>query len=219
MSPPWPWLSLALLGAYHGINPAMGWLFAVALGLQEQSRKALLRALLPIALGHWVSIALTAALVGGLQVVSSPHLLRPLGAVALILFGLYKFLKPRSHPRWVGMRVSLRDLVLWSFLMSSAHGAGLMLFPVLLALPAAEHRPHTRSGGEVVAGLGTSSDSIAQGVAAVLVHTLAMLLVMSVVAIAVYEKLGLAMLRRAWVNLDALWAAAIIAAGIFTLFT
>lgn len=208
-----------MLGAYHGINPAMGWLFAVALGLQEQSRKALLRALLPIALGHWASIALTAALVGGLQVVSSPHLLRPLGAAALILFGLYKFLKPRSHPRWVGMRVSLRDLVLWSFLMSSAHGAGLMLFPVLLALPAAEHRPHTRSGGEVVAGLGTSSDSIAQGVAAVLVHTLAMLLVMSVVAIAVYEKLGLAMLRRAWVNLDALWAAAIIAAGIFTLFT
>lgn len=208
-----------MLGAYHGINPAMGWLFAVALGLQEQSRKALLRALLPIALGHWASIALTAALVGGLQVVSSPHLLRPLGAVALILFGLYKFLKPRSHPRWVGMRVSLRDLVLWSFLMSSAHGAGLMLFPVLLALPTAEHRPHTRSGGEVVAGLGTSSDSIAQGVAAVLVHTLAMLLVMSVVAIAVYEKLGLAMLRRAWVNLDALWAAAIIAAGIFTLFT
>ena len=127
MSPPWPWLSLALLGAYHGINPAMGWLFAVALGLQEHSRKALLRALLPIALGHWASIALTAALDGGLQVVSSPHLLRPLGAAALILFGLYKFLKPRWHPRWVGMRVSLRELVLWSFLMSSAHGAGLML--------------------------------------------------------------------------------------------
>ena len=148
---PWPWLSLALLGAYHGVNPAMGWLFAVALGLQEHSRKALLRALLPITLGHWASIALTAALVGGLQVVSPPYLLRPLAAAALILFGLYKFVKPRSHPRWVGMRVSLRELALWSFLMSSAHGAGLMLFPVLLGLPAAEHRPHARSGVEVVA--------------------------------------------------------------------
>ena len=201
----------------------MGWLFAVALGLQEHSRKALLRALLPITLGHWASIALTAALVGGLQVVSPPYLLRPLAAAALILFGLYKFVKPRSHPRWVGMRVSPRELVLWSFLMSSAHGAGLMLFPVLLGLPAAQHHPHAnphaRLGVEIVAGFGASSDSIAQGAAAVLVHTLAMLLVMSVVAIVVYEKLGLAMLRRAWVNLDALWAAAIIAAGILTLFT
>jgi hypothetical protein len=211
VSVPWPWVSLALLGAYHGLNPAMGWLFALARGLQEQNRTALLQALFPIALGHAASIALTVALISGLQIVTSPQLLRPLAAAALVGFGLWKFLKPRWHPRWVGMRVSLPELALWSFLMSSAHGAGLMLFPIILRLPTGEHGHHI--------GAGLVDDSIAQGAAAIIVHTLAMWLVMSVVAIAVYEKLGLAVLRRGWVNLDALWALAFIVGGVFTLLT
>src|ERR671933_2401331 len=132
----WPWALMALLGAYHGLNPAMGWLFAVALGLQERNRRAVLRALAPIALGHEASIALVVLLVGGLELVAAPQVLRAAGALVLVLFGLYKFLRPRSHPRWGGMRVTPRELVLWSFLMSSAHGAGLMLFPILRHLPA-----------------------------------------------------------------------------------
>ena len=207
----WPWLALAGLGAYHGLNPAMGWLFAVALGLQERNHRAVLRALLPIALGHEASIALVVLLVGGLELVAAPQVLRAAGALVLVLFGLYKFLRPRSHPRWVGMRVTPRELVLWSFLMSSAHGAGLMLFPVLLGLPAHEHAdelPALALGGVA-----------AQDAAAVLLHTLAMLLVMGVVALLVYEKLGLGVLRRAWVNLDLVWAAAVVAAGVTTLFT
>jgi hypothetical protein len=207
----WPWLALAGLGAYHGLNPAMGWLFAVALGLQERSRRAVLRALAPIALGHEASIALVVLLVGGLELVAAPGVLRVAGAVALVLFGLYKFLRPRSHPRWVGMRVTPRELVLWSFLMSSAHGAGLMLFPVLLGLPAHNHAdalPAVALGGVA-----------AQDVAAVLLHTLAMLLAMGAVALLVYEKLGLGVLRRAWVNLDLVWAAAVVVAGAATLFT
>jgi hypothetical protein len=207
----WPWLALAGLGAYHGLNPAMGWLFAVALGLQERSRRAVLRALLPIALGHEASIALVVLLVGGLELVAAPQVLRAAGALVLVLFGLYKFLRPRSHPRWVGMRVTPRELVLWSFLMSSAHGAGLMLFPVLLGLPAHEHAdvlPAVALGGVA-----------AQDVAAVLLHTLAMLLAMGAVAVLVYEKLGLGVLRRAWVNLDLVWAAAVVIAGAATLFT
>ncbi len=211
----WPWVSLALLGAYHGVNPAMGWLFAVALGLQERGRKALLQALFPIALGHEASVALTVALVSGAEVIASPRLLRLAGAAALVLFGVYKLLRPRSHPRWVGMRVTLRELVLWSFLMSSAHGAGLMLFPVLLGLPAA----HAHEVGEHLLAGGDTADWLGQSAAAVLVHTLAMLLAMGAVAMVVYEKVGLAVLRRAWVNLDLIWAAAIIAAGILTLFT
>src|SRR3954468_18178898 len=129
-------MTVGVLGAYHGINPGMGWLFAVALGLQERSRKAVVRALVPIAVGHEASLAVVVALVGGLQVVTSEDTLRVAGALVLIGFGLYKFLRPRSHPRWVGMRVNVAELALWSFLMSSAHGAGLMLFPVLLRLPA-----------------------------------------------------------------------------------
>lgn len=212
MAEHWPWYALLLLGAFHGLNPAMGWLFAVALGLQEGRRAGVLRALGPIAVGHGLSIALVVAFVGGAQAVAAPALLRQAGAVALILFGLYRFLRPGSHPAWVGMRLGLPELALWSFLMATAHGAGLMLFPLLLGLPPAPGVHH-------LAGSDPASLFLAQGGAAVLVHTLAMLAVMGAVALAVYEWVGLALLRKAWLNLDTLWALALIAAGVITLFT
>ncbi len=212
MSELWPWLALVVLGAYHGINPAMGWLFAVALGLQERSSAAVVRALLPIALGHEVSIALMVLLVSGAQIVAAPGVLRLAGAALLILFGLYKFAQPRSHPRWVGMRVTGRDLALWSFLMSTAHGAGLMLFPVLLGMPSGGHAHNTEVNT-------LSSIQWTENMAAVLLHTLAMLLVMGAVAVLVYEKFGVGILRQAWVNLDLVWAAAFVGAGFITLFT
>ena len=202
----WPWVALGLLGVYHGLNPAMGWLFAVALGFQRRSRGAVLGALPPIALGHEASIAVVVALVAVTQVFSVSEAIRPAGALALILFGVWKLSKPLSHPRWVGMRVNHRDLVVWSFLMSSAHGAGLMLFPIILGLPAATHVDDPLPTG-------------VQDVAAVLLHTAAMLATMGVVAVVVYERLGVAVLRRAWVNMDAIWAAAVVAAGLATLFT
>ena len=214
MTSAWPWVVLVLLGAYHGINPGMGWLFAVALGLQEKSRNSVLRALLPIALGHAGSIALVVAIVGGVEAFAPPRALRTGGALALIAFGLFKFVRPRSHPRWVGMRIGAGELAVWSFLMATAHGAGLMLFPVLIALPASARAGHA-GHLQHVAG----DPSIARDVAAVLVHTAAMLLAMGAVALVVYEKLGLAILRKAWINLDLLWAIAIVAAGLFTLFT
>ena len=129
-----PWFTLALLGAYHGLNPGMGWLFAVARGLQDRSRTAVLRAFGPIALGHALSVAVVVAVVAASHTVVSSNALRLTGAGALVFFGLYKLLAPMSHPRWVGMRVNARDLTAWSFLMSTAHGAGLMLVPVVLRL-------------------------------------------------------------------------------------
>jgi hypothetical protein len=212
VSDAWPWIALALLGAYHGINPGMGWLFAVARGLQEKRRSAVLQSLIPIALGHEASIALVVALVSGLELVAAPDLLRPLGAAALILFGLYKLARPRSHPRWVGYRIGLAELALWSFLMSTAHGAGLMLFPVLLGLAPA-------SADADVPMVGLTTSLVLEDVAAVLLHTAAMLVVMGAVALVVYDRLGLAILRRAWVNLDLIWAGAVIVAGLVTLFT
>ena len=200
----WPWLALGGLGAYHGVNPAMGWLFAVALGLQEGRRSAVLRALPPIALGHEASIALIVVLVGGLELVADPTGLRLAAAGALVLFGLYKLVRPRSHPRWVGMRVTGRDLVAWSFLMSTAHGAGLMLLPVLLGMPGGTHAHELPA---------------LQDAAAAVAHTAAMLAAMGAVALVVYEKVGLGVLRRAWVNLDSFWAAAVMTAGVATLFT
>ena len=207
----WPWAALGGLGAYHGLNPAMGWLFAVALGLQERRRSAVLRALPLIALGHEASVVLVVLLVTGLQFVAAPDVLRLVGALALIAFGAFKFMKPRSHPRWVGMRVSARELALWSFLMSTAHGAGLMLFPVLVGLPGTGGHDHA---SEVLSGVSAVTD-----VAAVLVHTTAMLVAMGLVAILVYDKLGLGVLRKAWLNLDRLWAVAVVGAGAMALFT
>jgi hypothetical protein len=208
----WPWLALAGLGAYHGLNPGMGWLFAVLLGLQERRRSAVLRALPAIAVGHEASVAVVALVVALAQVVAAVELVRPAGAIALILFGSYKLVRPRSHPRWVGLRVGPRDLVVWSFLMSSAHGAGLMLLPVLLGLPLEPVTPDLPM-------LSLDVATLVQDGAAVLVHTLAMLVVMGMVALAVYEKLGVGVLRRAWLNLDLLWAVAVLAAGVLTLFT
>jgi hypothetical protein len=205
----WPWVVLLLLGAFHGINPGMGWLFAVALGLQEQRRQAVFRALLPIALGHAASIAVVVVVVGLIQIVLPESLLHWLSAVGLCAFGLYRLLRAR-HPRWVGMRVNFKDLTFWSFLMASAHGAGLMLVPVLLRWPTADYA-HARLIQELSPHL--LANSVVQMLAAVGIHTFGMLVVTAAVAALVYEKLGLALLRQAWFNLDLVWAVALLVAG------
>ena len=200
-----PWLLLTLLGAWHGVNPAMGWLFAVARGLQEQRRSAVYLALLPIALGHAASVALAVAAFALLRD-TAPALLRWSGVSALIAFGLFKLLRPRSHPRWVGMRVSAVELTFWSFLMSSAHGAGLMLLPVMLLLPGDSNAAHQHAG------------HLATDARAVALHTLVMFVVMTAAAVVVYEKVGVAVLRRAWVNMDVVWAVTIVVAGVAAIF-
>jgi hypothetical protein len=217
----WAWLGLFGLGAYHGLNPGMGWLFAVALGLQEKSRYAIYRALLPIALGHALSIGLIVLLMVGIGVVVSPSVVRGVAAFALIAFGVYRLVRAR-HPKWVGMRVGWRDLTVWSFLMASAHGAGLMLLPVLLGrspAPDTSHAQHATSWGQMLSSAPTAFlGNPGVGLLCVGVHTVGYLLVMGLVALVVYEKLGLALLRHAWFNLDLLWAGALVAAGMFTLF-
>jgi hypothetical protein len=213
----WPWVALALLGAYHGINPAMGWLFAVNLGLQDRDRRSVVRALAPIAIGHELAVGTVAVLVVGVGVLTHDRGVRMAAAVVLIAYGTFRFLKPRAHPRWTKVRVTRRELTLWSFLMSSAHGAGLMVAPVLLGSGAAEaahaHGGHAVGPGEVAAL------SLPQAALAVTVHVGAMLAVMAAVALLVYDKLGVRVLRRAWVNTDPLWAAAFVLAGGITLFT
>lgn len=211
----WPWAALVVLGVYHGLNPGMGWLFAVAIGLQERSRKAIIQALIPIALGHEGSVALAVVLVSALEAVAAPWLLHLGGAVALVAFGVAKLLRPGAHPRWVGMRVSRLDLVAWSFLMSTAHGAGLMLFPVLLGLSAS---PAGDRGDLPTVRLGTLATAMTD-LGAVVIHTASMLLVMGMVALIVYDRLGLRILRHAWVNLEIVWAVAVLGAGIATFFS
>jgi hypothetical protein len=134
MSHTWPWAVLALLGAYHGLNPAMGWLFALALGLQEKRRSAVIGALFPIALGHASAIALAILLLRFLQHFLPMNILKWSVAAILFTLGAYRIFRAR-HPQGCGMRASRKDLFVWSLLMASAHGAGLMLIPVLLAQP------------------------------------------------------------------------------------
>jgi hypothetical protein len=202
----WPWAALVLLGAYHGVNPGMGWLFAVARGLQEKRREAVLSSLLPIALGHEAAIVVVVVAVSLTEQFVQPYLVRLIAALVLVSFGVYKLAKPRSHPSGFGMRVGFRGLAGWSFLMSSAHGAGLMLAPVLLGMP--------------IAGAYYSLGEISlTAAAAATLHVAAMLLVMGVVAVIIYERVGLGILRRGWFNLDLGWSFVLIGSGAITLFT
>jgi hypothetical protein len=209
------WLTLAALGAYHGVNPAMGWLFAVSRGMQERSRRAVLRSLVPIAIGHEMSIALVAALVVGLEVVTDSSTLRMVAAAVLFGFGIFRFVKPRAHFRWTSMRVSDRELTLWSFLMSTAHGAGIMVAPVLIGLQGTIDRSGAKAHDQ--ADLGLLNASLGVGAVGIALHVAVMLAVMGVVAIVVYERLGLKVLRTAWLNTDRLWAAAFVLAAFITL--
>jgi hypothetical protein len=209
------WLTLIGLGAYHGVNPAMGWLFAVSRGMQERSRRAVLRSLVPIAIGHEMSIALVAALVVGLSVVADSSTLRLVAAGTLFAFGIFRFVKPHAHFRWTSMRVSDRELTLWSFLMSTAHGAGIMVAPVLIGLEGSIDRSGAKAHDR--ADLSLLDASIGVGAVGIALHVLAMLAVMGLVAVLVYDRLGLKVLRTAWLNTDQLWAGAFVLAAFITL--
>jgi hypothetical protein len=194
------------MGAFHGINPGMGWLFAVALGMQERRRAGVLRALLPLGAGHALAIAAAVALALMAGAVAPLRDLRWPVAAILVALGASRLVRHR-HPRWVGMRVGMGGLTLWSFLMASVHGAGLMVVPVFLAMamPGAEMSDHVMAGSAPVAA-----------VFATFVHAVGYLLVTAAVALLVFEKLGVGMLRKAWLNLDFVWGPALIATGVIT---
>ncbi len=241
------WLMLLALGAVHGVNPAMGWLFAVGLGLQEGSRRAVWRSLGPLALGHLAAIAAALAAAAAIGLVIPLSILKWIVAALLLGLGLLQ-LRRHWHPRYGGMRMKGKDLAIWSFLMASAHGAGLMALPFVLGAtpdrggsaglaaaagsPGAHataghaahavqavrpvdgaHAEHAEMAEMLVAGL--PAEQVA-GLLATAIHTLGYLLVMGLVAVLVYEKLGLRLLRTAWINLDLLWAGALILTAALT---
>jgi hypothetical protein len=205
------WSAMFFLGAFHGINPGMGWLFAVALGMQQGSARGVWRALIPLAAGHAAAVGavlLAAALV---QTVIPIAILRPVVSVALVGFGLFRLVSHR-HPRWVGMQVGFGDLTAWSFLMASAHGAGLMVLPFVMRVsPGAMAMPshHMHQASAVTPGW--------VPLVAVITHTLTYLGITTLVAWIVYRKLGLSLLRKAWWNLDLMWAVSLVVTGVLTL--
>ena len=204
-----PWLALAGLGAWHGINPAMGWLFAVALGLHRHSRKIVALAWLPIALGHAAAVAFVLFAVLALGLVLNHSLLSHAAAVVLIGWAVWHAARGHRQRFLVGMQTGLVGLAVWSFLMSSAHGAGLMLIPVAL--------PLCLAGSP--SGRLTATGSLTVGLAALGVHTAAMLATIALVSLIVYDWIGLAFLRSGWINLDLIWIVTLGACGLLLLLT
>ena len=214
----WPWAALALLGAVHGLNPGMGWLFAVALGLQERDRRAVWGAVVPLAAGHALAIAAAIGVAAAVGLVLPTGGIRWIVAAMLLVLGMAR-LRRHRHPRGMGMRVGARDLTLWSFLMASAHGAGLMALPFVLAAShptAAGHHPGHAAGAVHAAAMASLPPGAAVGLLATAAHTAGYLLVLMLMAALVYERLGLRLLRTAWINLDLVWAGALACTAVLT---
>jgi hypothetical protein len=200
---------LMALGAFHGLNPGMGWLFAVALGLQERRLTAVLRALVPLVAGHALAVAGAVAAALTIGTVIPQGWLRWSLAGVLVALGIRRLYRHR-HPRWAGMRVSMSRLALWSFLMATAHGAGLMVMPMFVGTSMAAAGGHTDHMVAPAADAGAA-------LLATAAHAVGYLGVTALIAVLVFEKLGVSILRRVWFNLDLLWAAALIATGALTL--
>ena len=213
MTPPsselWLWLAIAGLGLFHGLNPAMGWLFAVALGLNRRNERVVWLALVPIGLGHALAVAVILVLVLALGLILEPGLLRPLAAAALLAWAGWHALYGRRHKLRFGMQVGLGGLFLWSFLMANAHGAGLMLIPALIPLCLTASPTHALTVGS----------SLPIGLAALFLHTAAMLATIGIVSIIVYKWVGVGFLRRGWINVDLVWTIALVACAIIMLVT
>jgi len=199
----WLWLAVAGLGLFHGINPAMGWLFAAGLGLHRKSERAVWLALVPIALGHALAVAIVLAALLALGLVVEPVPLQWLAAIVLIAWGAWHAFYGRRHKVRVGMQTGLAGLFLWSFLMANAHGAGLMLIPAVIPLCLAAAPAHEL----------TATGSVIVGLLALGLHTGAMLAAIAAISIAVYKWIGVAFLRRGWINLDLLWSIALMVCG------
>jgi hypothetical protein len=199
----WPWLALVGLGLFHGVNPAMGWLFAVALGLHRGSGRIVLVSLVPLALGHALAISMTIAVVLTLGILIDLSFIAVISGLALIAWALWHVLYGHRHRVRVGMQTGLWGLGVWSFLMASAHGAGLMLVPALLPLYSGHGHMH-----------GLAANSLLRSALAVIVHSLAMISATGLIAAVVYRWVGLSILKRAWINFDLLWTAMLVLAGL-----
>jgi hypothetical protein len=210
-APAWLWLAVIASGIYHGANPAMGWPLAVSAALMERSPRALLAALRPLAAGHLLAtlvMLLPFALL--IALVEWQRSLQIGAAVVVIAFGIFRLVN-RRHPRALA-RIPPTQLLLWSFAVAVAHGAGLMLVPIYLGLcgPADLDSGHEAAGTLVEANLGTA-------VLVAVVHALAMIAAGGCLAWLAYRYLGLKFVSRSWFNLETSWAVSLILVGTIAL--
>jgi len=211
----WPWLAVAGLGALHGLSPANGWMFAAAWGVRTRGdaqvgSAQVSRALLPIAIGHAVSVAIMVYAVAQ-RILMDRMLVQRLAGALLIGVAAYRWLRgvgqrTNGHPV-VGTHISARaghaGIALWSCLMATAHGAGLMLVPALVplcmsGLPAREI---------------TASGSLVLALAAVGVHMAAMLVTTGAIAIGVCRGVTMHPRLLSGITLRRAWTAALVVTG------
>ncbi|QEL23724.1 hypothetical protein FQV39_14860 [Bosea sp. F3-2] len=205
------WAAVMMSGAYHGVNPGMGWPLAVSAGLMERSSRALWAALASLVLGHLLSM-LAAILPFALlaTLLDWQRQIQIAASLLLMGFGGFLLIRPR-HPRALA-RIPPSQLMLWSFAVAVAHGAGLMLVPIYLGLCRSSDMD---SGHRAVGVLINSSFDVALLVC--LVHTLVLFVAAGISAWLVYRYLGLKFISRSWFNLDAIWAMSLVAIGALSL--
>jgi hypothetical protein len=202
----WPWLAVAGLGALHGLSPANGWMLAAVWGVRSRTgaqEARVRRALLPIAIGHAASIAVVAcALAQGLSMDRAR--VQQLAGALLVGAASYRWLRGAGQCTPIGTCAGHAGIALWSFVMATAHGAGLMLVPALAPLCLADNPAR-----EI-----TTSGSLALALAAVGVHMAAMLVTTGVIATSVCR--GVALHPRLLSGTDArrVWTAALAVAGV-----
>jgi hypothetical protein len=205
------WLAVVASGFYHGVNPGMGWPLAVSAGLMERNPRALVSALWPLWVGHLLAMLLVLLPFALLVALVEWQRQIQIGASLLVIgFGIFRLVN-RRHPRRLA-RIRPTQLVLWSFAVAIAHGAGLMLVPIYLGLCQASEpdKGHEAAGALINADLGTA-------VLVSVVHSALMIAAGGLSAWLVYRYLGLKFVSRSWFNLDATWAVSLIFVGTLAL--
>lgn len=213
--------ALLALGALHGLNPGMGWLFAVALGLQHGERRALWRALGPLAVGHALAIAAAVGVALAFDVALPNATVRWGAATLLVGLGVLQLRGHRhvSLGRWrVGLRANGRELTLWSFVIATAHGAGLMAAPFALRAMRTGMTGHSSHAGHSATSLASIAPLNWPTLWATSVHTAGYLIATAVLAAIVYERAALHVVRRAWINFNVVWAGALVLTGVAVAF-
>ena len=207
------WLAVVASGVYHGVNPGMGWPLAVSAALMDGGRRALFAALGALAVGHFAAMIVILLPFAAMTILVQWQLEIRIGAALVVIaFGGW-LLFNRRHPRFLA-RIPPSRLALWSFLVATAHGAGLMLVPIYLGLCFANDLD---AGHQAAAALMAQNAGLSVAVAGV--HTIAMILSGGAIALVVYYWLGLKFLSKGWFDLDVIWALSLVLVGAIGLAT
>jgi hypothetical protein len=206
------WGAVILSGLYHGVNPGMGWPLAVSAGLMEGRHRAMGKAIAALAAGHLLAMLAILLPFSMMTALLRWEVEIRIGAGLLVVaMGIYLLIN-RRHPRFLA-RIPPTRLMLWSFLVAMAHGAGLMLVPIYLGICGIDAGD---TGHEAAREL--MSENVASAFLVALAHTAAMTIAGGIIALTIYFYFGIRFLSRTWFNLDVVWASSLVLVGTFGIY-